>query len=329
MIIKKPAICISSYNGLVNPHSFQTSPSTQTSSISQCCSRRRGYATVKESSQDKPFIDQWPQSLHPNKLPSPYQILDHKRGTTYSKARFVELVKLYHPDRTDHPAHASLCKAVPAAVRLERYRLIVAAHTILSDPYKSRMHELNGAGWAGQPDVIRMRYPRSGPDSPMANATWEDWEVWYERQRAARGEQPPPRRRPVFMSNGAFVSLIGVLAALGGVGQAARADSTTKAVLLLREEAHEEAAREIRRVRDEARGFSKDERIENFLRSRDPAADKHEGLRDLMLQMDVCGPGQGVAGGARNRDADFRRSYPDTGQKSHPLQHKVDAASTT
>ena len=120
-----------------------------------------------------------------------------------------------------------------------------------------------------------------------------------------------------------------VLAALGGVGQAARADGASRAVRQLREEAHEEAAREIRRVRDEARGFSKDERIESFLRGREPAADRDDGLRRLLLHMEVCGPGQGVAGGARNRDADFRRSYSDTGQKSHPLQHKADAASTT
>jgi len=323
MIIKKPAICISSYNGLVYHPNFHSPPSAQTSSLSKRYSRRRGYETVKK---DEPFIDQWPQPLHPNKLPSPYQILDHKRGTTYSKARFVELVKLYHPDRTDHPAHASLCKSLPAPVRLERYRLIIAAHAILSDPYKTTAYDLHGAGWAGQPDVIRARYPGYGPDSPMSNATWEDWEAWYQRQRTKAGEKPQ-RQKPAFMSNGAFISLIGVLAALGGIGQAARADITTKSVLQLREEADEEAKREMKRVREEARGFTKGERIENFLRSKDPVADSHEGLRSVMLEMDVCGMGQGRGGSVRNKNADFRRQYHDTGQKSHPLQHKVDAVS--
>lgn len=156
----------------------------------------------------------------------------------------------------------------------------------------------------------------------MNNATWEDWEAWYEKFR------PEPRHRhkqkPVFLSNGAFVSLIALLAALGGVGQATRVEANTKTILQLREERHERASAEFKKVRESARGFTREERVLNFLRMRDPAAYAHPGLRSMMLDMDVCGPGQGRAGGVRNKDADFRRSYRDTGQGKHPLQHRVD-----
>lgn len=285
---------------------------------------------MKEAPEDESFIDQWPQPLHPNKLPTPYQILNHKRGTSYSKARFYELVKLYHPDRSDHHSHASLCRTIPIHIRLERYRLIVAAHTILSDPYKQTAYDVHGAGWAGTPEAIRAQYPKHGPDSPMNNATWEDWERWYERfSPDGRGKNyKRGRQKPVFLSNTTFVSLIAFLAALGGIGQATRVDSNTKSILLLREELHEKNSKEFRRVRDEARGLSREERIAHFLRVKDPAAYAHDGLRKVMLEMDVCGPGQGKAGGAPNRDADFRRPYQSTGQGRHPLQRQVDATSS-
>lgn len=286
---------------------------------------------MKDVPHDEAFIDQWPQPLPPNSLPTPYQILNHKRGTAYSKARFYELVKLYHPDRTDHPSHASLCKAIPSHIRIERYRLIVAAHDILSDPYKQTSYDVHGAGWAGSPEAMRAHYPKYGPDSPMNNATWEDWERWYERFSPNGGGKnyKRGRQKPVFLSNTTFISLIAVLAALGGIGQATRVDTNTRSLLQLREEAHEKNSEEYRRVRDEARGFTRDERIAHFLRSKDPAAYAHEGLRKVMLQMDVCGPGQGKAGGAVNRDADFRRPYQSTGQGQHPLQQQVDTASAS
>jgi hypothetical protein len=163
----------------------------------------------------------------------------------------------------------------------------------------------------------------------MNNATWEDWERWYEQFRpesAAAGNARRRKQRTVFLSNGAFVSLVAIAAALGGVAQGTRVDGHRKTVSQIREEMHENASAEFRRVKEEARGTSKDQRIEHFLRSRDPDAYAHEGLRSVLLGPDVCGPGQGKGGGAYNKDADLRRNYRDTGQKQHPFQYKVDAA---
>ena len=155
----------------------------------------------------------------------------------------------------------------------------------------------------------------------MRNATWEDWERWYARfdpDRRGRGQ----RQKPVFLSNSAFISLVAILAALGGIGQATRAENTTKSVLASRDEAHERASRELARVKSVRTGFTKEERIEAFLRTRDPAGYNHEGLRRVMLDLDVCGTGDGV----RNRDSDFRRSYARTGHARHPLEAQVGAA---
>jgi curved DNA-binding protein CbpA len=316
MIIKKPAICLASYNGLLN-HGV-----SQTSSLSRS---RRSYASVQEfppsHREDEDFIDHWPQSIHPHTLPTPYQILSHTRGAPYTKTRFCELVKLYHPDHTDHPAHALLCRHISTPDRLERYRLIVAAHAILSNPAKRAAYDIHGAGWAGHPDVPRPQYPKHGPDSPMHNATWEDWEKWYTRFESD-GRGRGQGQKPVFLSNSAFISLVAILAALGGIGQATRAETTTKSVLALRDEAHERASRELARVKSKRIGFTKEERIEAFLRTRDPSGYNHEGLRKVMLDMDVCGTGDGI----RNRDSDFRRSYAKTGQARHPLQAQVATA---
>ncbi|KAF3347304.1 hypothetical protein VdG2_04583 [Verticillium dahliae VDG2] len=81
---------------------------------------QRSYATAHDSHAAH---HRWPS--HSN--PTPYDIFAIDKATPYTKARFYELVKLYHPDT--HPregGHAAPrgLTGLPAAVRLERYRLI-------------------------------------------------------------------------------------------------------------------------------------------------------------------------------------------------------------
>jgi DnaJ domain len=304
MIIKKPALSLSAYNNLLAPNSSQLAGHPQTSSA---CRR---YATVTDGVLDGDsngtLVDTWPEPRHPHRVPTPYQILNLQRGEQYTKARFTELVKLYHPDRSVHSSHEHLCRSVPQHTRLERYRLIIAAHTILSDPVKRRAYDSYGAGWGHHEDITFRQKDGGaasshGADSPMGNATWEDWERWYNRRDGTGSQQP------IFVSNTAFVSLILVLAALGGVGQATRADSTTKTILQIRDESHQKAAKELAKVRQEAISWGKDERIAMFLRMRDPDAYQDEGLRKLMLDMDVCDSGE-----TRPQQVEFRRSYRET-----------------
>ncbi|KAL9095510.1 MAG: hypothetical protein Q9165_002381 [Trypethelium subeluteriae] len=200
--------------------------------------------------------------------------------------------------------------AISESTRLERYRLIVSAHNILSDPLKRRAYDRYGAGWAGEPELHRSdldrRHPRSSPFShdPMYNATWEDWERWYAREAASSSSSsssstsdsttspPPPPQTPVYISNLSFLILIMMLAGLGGVGQATRADGFSATFLEQRDRAHDRASKELRRVRREAKERPREERVERFLEDRDPGWGEREAeVRRVLPVAEVCASG--------------------------------------
>lgn len=212
----------------------------------------------------------WPESSAPNTIPSPYQIFGQKKGSLYSKRRYYELVKLYHPDR--HSYHGS-ADGLSYATKLERYRLIVAANDLLSDPIKRSAYDRYGAGWNGQPDVRGPRdysdqWGRGGgwnsPHGPSQNATWEDWEKWYKRD--AQGPQ-----EPVYVSNGAFVCMILLFAAVGGIAHASKAGNYSMNYLEHQDALHDDISKDLdRRRRETATTFpSREERVNQFLRQRD------------------------------------------------------------
>ena len=215
----------------------------------------------------------WPELTSTNTIPTPYQIFNQKKGSTYSKQRFYELVKLYHPDRHDHGSQDGL----PYTTKLERYRLVVAANDILSDPVKRGAYDCYGAGWNGQPDVMGNRDSSDpswanyggrgwggGSRGPSQNATWEDWERWY--QRDAKGQQEPR-----YTSNSAFVSLIVIFAALGGIGQATRVGNYSMTFIEQRDALHDKVSKDLIRRRNETNAFgNREDRIQDFLRQRDP-----------------------------------------------------------
>lgn len=275
MVSKKPAILLS-YTGIFNL--FNPPQSSTSCRCRPPVSRRppptrqsRNYANLIDDAAPH-GIDEadptWPDPIHPHTTPTPYQILSLRKDEPYTKQRFYALVKLYHPDRC-HPT--SPITALPRSTRLERYRLLVAAHTLLSDPAKRRAYDQHGHGWAGSSNTHlppssshRTSWP-PGHD-PMANATWEDWERWYAR------DADPPRASsttPAFASNAAFVSLILALAALGGVGRATQASAFAGTALEQADKVHEEASRELMRAR-RATGAAPDrvERVQTFLEHR-------------------------------------------------------------
>ncbi|RDA92720.1 hypothetical protein CP533_1405 [Ophiocordyceps camponoti-saundersi (nom. inval.)] len=145
-------------------------------------SRRRPVPSVSASTSSEAMT--WPRG--PN--PSPYEVLGVSRSGPYSKTRFYQLVKLYHPD-SNQPS-----SVLPPSVRLERYRLVVAANDLLSDPAKRRLYDALGIGWLppsqshSQPSANTHRREsdsswRHRPGSAANNATWEDWEAWHEARR--------------------------------------------------------------------------------------------------------------------------------------------------
>lgn len=93
----------------------------------------RRYATVKDGG-GMDFRDNmnWPcrktAGLNPF-VPSPYEIFDMQKSTTYGKAtkmKYFELVKIYHPDRSSHNVG---CEGLSHLERLERVSSTHRSHT--------------------------------------------------------------------------------------------------------------------------------------------------------------------------------------------------------
>ncbi|RYP89575.1 hypothetical protein DL770_004296 [Monosporascus sp. CRB-9-2] len=203
----------------------------------------------------------WPSSPHP----TPYEIFDQKKGAPYSKTRFYHLVKIYHPDRYRHAPGDKLSHAV----RLERYRLVIAANDILCDPAKRRAYDLYGAGWAGKLGMENNmreadRAWRKQPGNASMNATWEDWERWYEERNGEKRKQSP-----LYMSNELFVAVLCAIAIFGSMGQARRASTQSMHLVEMRDQKHEAISHNMRQRQGELASLDRQERVENFLRQRE------------------------------------------------------------
>ncbi|KAF2675918.1 hypothetical protein K458DRAFT_323454 [Lentithecium fluviatile CBS 122367] len=237
----------------------------------------------------------WPDPVHPHKTPTPYQILRCKRGDAYTKHRFYSLVKLYHPDRC---GSSSPIAHIPHAVRLERYRLLVAAHTILADDAKRRAYDAWGHGWTGdrQPPSQTSAYhwhpeQRQWPSGhdPIHNATWEDWERWYRRESGSQGEP-----RDMYMTNFAFVALIFSIVSLGGIMQGTRANMMTSSVMEHRDKIHKEASLELQRSKHATMSGDRNERIRTFLEHREAVNSGEYAYQRLLPPAETCAPDTAV-----------------------------------
>ncbi|KAH7028852.1 uncharacterized protein B0I36DRAFT_349840 [Microdochium trichocladiopsis] len=244
------------------PH--RTTPSACPVSASVAAASRRHASNVGASSAGSHHCHEWPKSHKP----SPYEIFGQHRHAPYSKAKFYELVKIYHPDTHRNGSSRS---PVSDAVRLERYRLIVAANNILSDPVKRQSYDRFGLGWdgpAGAETAARnaaYRSWREEPGNPSMNATWEDWERWY----AQRDGRVYAKQQPVYMPNGMFVFVLCLLVMVGSVGQARRASASTLNLVEMREQNHMAISDTMRKRQVDQATLNRHERVEHFLRQRD------------------------------------------------------------
>jgi curved DNA-binding protein CbpA len=172
-------------------------------------------------------------------------------------------VKIYHPDRYHHTQN----DGISHPTKLERYRLVVAANDILSDPAKRRLYDLYGTGWAGESDMRRTWHDidkswRQQPGNASMNATWEDWEKWYQ-------ERDGKKQEPVYMSNGVFIAVVALFVMVGGWGQATRAGTHSVHLVEMQEEKHEAISKALHRKQAENSGKSREERIQKFLKQRE------------------------------------------------------------
>lgn len=252
----------------------------------------------------------WPQPTKGNSCPTPYQIFELEQRQQYNKARFYELVKIYHPDLSSGKDGGGSGGGMSHETRLERYRLIVAAHTILSDPVKRSAYDRFGSGWSGKAEV-KGRHAWGGgaagaaektgpfshswqgdPNDPIwQNATWEDWERWHDRRAGTHHE-------PVYMRNGYFITCVAVLAIIGSSLNYNRAQDAGTYFVEQRDLVHDRAAKELRRVRQEKSGFNtRQDRIDFFVRQReatmgtsafDTEAMREERASRFLPEKDIC-----------------------------------------
>jgi len=188
-------------------------------------------------------LPSWPR----NAVPSPHEILGVKPGETYSKEQFHRLVKLYHPDMRD----ASVERTISHAVRLERYRLVIAAHDILSDPQRRQLYERHHIGW-------------SSSQRPATSQSASSWD-----RPTHHTESPSPmRQKPIYTSNAAFAMLLLALAMVGAVLQVKRLRSNRKRQRRLQIVLQDAILEELQTWASILGGQSRDDRIMAFLARR-------------------------------------------------------------
>ncbi|KAL2412539.1 hypothetical protein ABEF91_000558 [Exophiala dermatitidis] len=224
----------------------------------------------------------WPCRKSTPFTPSPYEIFDLAKNAVYHKRKFYELAKIYHPD-------TNVCEGISHRERLERYRLVVQAHEILSDPAKRRAYDASGAGWGSTRVANANRRSRGfsnghgknygfGPDddsSIFRNATWEDWERWYRRH-----DNPNKQAYSgTYVHQNTFASIVILLAVISGVFQATRAGQYS-GQLEEKVKAYNEKTTQFLASRQEhyqEHQLDVEGRIKHFLAKRDPSK---YGLKD-------------------------------------------------
>jgi curved DNA-binding protein CbpA len=250
-------------------------------------SQWRSYATVRDG-KGPDFRDNmnWPCKSSANTTPTPYEIFDLERGAVYSKHKYYQLVKLYHPDKHGHYNDDT---SITQVERLERYRLVVQAHEILSDPTKRRAYDAYGAGW-GSSRTSSTRHTRGytnaagkeygfGPEhdsTVFGNATWEDWERWYRKRDEPESKQA---YSGIYMNPNLFASFVILMAVLTGVIQATRAGQYSESIGAKVDALTEETAQFLSARAQEytEKNLKADDRVRTFLERRDPT---RYGLRD-------------------------------------------------
>ena len=266
-------------------------------------SKKRHYATVKSSkSSGGPNDFDWPTTTG---VPTPYQILHLSPSAPYTKHCFYRLVKIYHPDRSkcQNDDRYDHIHRLPGSVKIERYRLIVAAHEILSDPNRRVAYDRYGSGWNGRLDESVFTWPErkseettwSGfdtNDSPFQNATWEDWERWYNRHH---------RPRPVYTSNGGFLSFVILALLAGGVAQGMQVDRHTEFYSKQADVKHKRANQALKQhLEGNGRSGHINDRVQDFLRARDESL---HGLGEEAKRRRLAEPAEYTSEGFQERNS--------------------------
>ncbi|KAK1970911.1 DnaJ domain-containing protein [Colletotrichum sublineola] len=192
----------------------------------------------------------WPQTP----CPSPHDILGAEPGQTYSKKQFHRLVKLYHPDL--HSLNEDALDAIPRATRTERYRLVVEAHEILSNPQKRFMYERYGLGW-----VLPRR--ENKPYSYQAAG------VHGTKDSRPSGHAGSRQQIPIFASNATIAIILVAVAMAGAIVQLERARKVQRDFKEQDKALQDSISRDLQELADQLEGKPRDMRILEFLARRE------------------------------------------------------------
>ncbi|PFH45555.1 hypothetical protein AMATHDRAFT_158745 [Amanita thiersii Skay4041] len=205
---------------------------------------------------------QFPFPTHPR--PTPHQIfhLPYNASQPDIKARYIDLVRIYHPD-SPH------CRSVPPSERRNRFQLITAAYDMLRgktqfgaagnrggpfDPYEAELHRRKRAYYAHlnrRPGYHH--YPFAEHKQSMRGA-------WVPDQKNAWKDR--------------LIIVFGLLCLIGGIVP------SFLALPQRMEKAHKAAAANLKQARDEAREFGGERMAYVRRRVRESKAQEEEPLSE-------------------------------------------------
>lgn len=147
------------------------------------------------SSHDFPF----PRSRHP----TPFEIFHLPRtcSTAQVKARYYDLVKVYHPDKAVHLSNSAKGKGRANAEAANdeasrRFQLITDAYELLRHPTRRQMYLRTGEGWSQSFEALSAARHGRGPRRSWNS--WADAETEIRRRQRAAGR--PTWQRPFYRS---------------------------------------------------------------------------------------------------------------------------------
>lgn len=218
---------------------------------------------------------------------TPYDVFNIPQAAPYSKSRYYDLVKIYHPDRPCNEHR--LCQGLSPEIRLKRYHIVVTAHEILSDPNKRAAYDQFGTGWKYGPKQYNTAAEASaewGPYGPTiyANATWEDWERWNNRHE----------RQQHVVDHRTFTRLVILLTLFGGAVQASWISQLQTGYEEKLREASKDSMRFLSGRREHAidQMSSNEARVQSFLVRRDPTGAGLKEEEQPVYQKELHKPGQ-------------------------------------
>ncbi|CAG8533149.1 1789_t:CDS:1 [Paraglomus brasilianum] len=169
--------------------------------------------------------------------PTPFDVLGlpHSASTADVKGRYYELVKQYHPDKVGHNS--------PAA--LNRFRNVVKAYELLSNPKSRELYLRYGIGWI---DTSFMKNTIQNNSSYKSGPRYAHVNTW------GRGEAGG---KPIYISNIYFAAFLVTAAIFCSMFQFLRAENSISSIRLAQERHNLQASKDLARARQQGKKYAR------------------------------------------------------------------------